>query len=64
LSVTKTGLEQRDRFVLETILEQRVPAAVIMGGGYGRDLNDTVAVQANTVRICAKLFPRFNALTR
>jgi acetoin utilization deacetylase AcuC-like enzyme len=64
LSVTKTGLEQRDRFVLETILEQRVPTAVIMGGGYGRDLNDTVAVQANTVRICAELFPRFNALTR
>ena len=50
LSLTKQGLEQRDRAVFETLRRASVPVAVTMAGGYGRNLDDTVDIHLATVR--------------
>lgn len=49
LSLTSAGLRTRDRNVFELARRLRVPIAVAMAGGYGRDLQTTVAIHLNTV---------------
>ncbi len=44
------GLAERDRRVLQALRERRIPVALSMGGGYGHDIEDTVAVQLGTFR--------------
>jgi acetoin utilization deacetylase AcuC-like enzyme len=55
LSLTKLGLEQRDRLVFERCRRFSLPVAVVMAGGYGKDIHDTVDIHVNTVRV-AKIF--------
>jgi acetoin utilization deacetylase AcuC-like enzyme len=50
LSLTKDGLRQRDRLVLEGCRTRRVPVAIALGGGYARDIEDTVDIYLNTLR--------------
>ena len=49
LRLTAAGLAERDRRVLAALRERRIPVALTMAGGYGRDIADTVAIQLNTV---------------
>ncbi|MFY9513867.1 MAG: histone deacetylase [Rubrivivax sp.] len=51
LKLTSEGLAERDRRVLQRLLERRIPVALSMAGGYGRDLATTVAVQRRTLEI-------------
>ena len=54
LKLTAAGLTARDRRVLEVLREHAVPVAVVMAGGYGRDLAVTVDIQRNTLALaCA-----------
>jgi acetoin utilization deacetylase AcuC-like enzyme len=53
LRLTFDGLARRDAYVLERCREVGLPVVVTIGGGYGRDIEDTVAVHLNTVRIAA-----------
>ncbi len=55
LSLTKSGLTQRDRLVLERSQQRGLPAAVVMSGGYGEDVNDTVDIHFHTVRLAAEM---------
>jgi len=48
LRLTREGLRRRDRLFFETFAPRRIPAAVLMAGGYARDLSDTVAIHAQT----------------
>jgi len=48
LKLSTAGLAERDRRVLEAARERRIPVAISMGGGYGRVIDDTVAVQIGT----------------
>jgi len=50
LALTKDGLAQRDRLVLDATRGRGVPAVTVMGGGYGRVIEDTVDVYEATVR--------------
>ncbi len=50
LAVTLQGLEERDRIVLQGCREAGIPVAVVMGGGYAREVDDTVEVHFRTVR--------------
>lgn len=50
LALSKEGLQERDRLVLETLRRSGIPVAVTMAGGYGRDVNDTVDIHFGTVR--------------
>ena len=51
MTLTKKGLAERDRLVRTFSREQRLPVAVTMAGGYGRDIADTVDIHLETVRI-------------
>ena len=49
LALTREGLRQRDRTVLEACRSAGVPVAVVLAGGYAVDTDDTVAIHAATV---------------
>lgn len=53
LALTFDGLARRDAYVLTQCREVGIPVAVVIGGGYGRVIEDTVAVHAETARIVA-----------
>lgn len=50
LSLTREGLRERDRLVLDACARRGVPLAVVMAGGYARDISETVEIQLSTVR--------------
>jgi len=50
LKLTAAGLLERDRRVLAALRERRIPVALAMAGGYGHDIEVTVAIQAATIR--------------
>jgi acetoin utilization deacetylase AcuC-like enzyme len=49
LRLTADALRARDRKVFELAFRLQVPIAVVMAGGYGRDIATTVEVHLNTV---------------
>jgi acetoin utilization deacetylase AcuC-like enzyme len=54
LRVTKVGLAQRDQTVFDLCYQAGLPAAVVMGGGYARQIEDTVDIHLQTVRIAVR----------
>jgi acetoin utilization deacetylase AcuC-like enzyme len=50
LKLTSAGLAERDRRVFDDCAARGVPVVLTMGGGYGRVIEDTVAVQLATYR--------------
>ena len=55
LSVTKEGLAERDRLVLESCCERGLPVAVTMAGGYARVVEDTVDIHFQSIERAARL---------
>jgi acetoin utilization deacetylase AcuC-like enzyme len=55
LAVTKSGLAERDRIVLETCRERGIPVAVTMAGGYANEVEDTVEIHFQSIRRAADL---------
>jgi acetoin utilization deacetylase AcuC-like enzyme len=51
LRLTFDGLMRRDAMVLEACRQIGVPVAIVVAGGYGRDIHDTVRVHTNTARV-------------
>lgn len=50
LKLTHEGLRARDEFVIGTCRKAEIPLVTTMGGGYGKDISDTVEGHCNTVR--------------
>ncbi len=61
LKLSFDGLQARDRSVFDWCHARRIPAAFVMGGGYGLDINETVQVQVNTYRIALEYWRRWQA---
>ncbi|MDY0742890.1 histone deacetylase [Paucibacter sp. R3-3] len=61
LKLTTAGLLERDRRVLTALRERRIPVALSMAGGYGRDLASTVACQVNTLNEAARQWALWRA---
>ncbi len=61
LALTKAGLAQRDKQVLELLTEAGVPVAVCMAGGYAEDINDIVDIHEATVLQAYASWQRINA---
>lgn len=55
LSISKQGLEDRDRMVLSALRANRIPVAIAMAGGYASNVDDIVDIHATTIRV-AKFF--------
>jgi acetoin utilization deacetylase AcuC-like enzyme len=56
LSLTKAGLAQRDRTVLERLKENGMPVAGTMAGGYAPDIQDIVDIHFQTIEIALKCY--------
>lgn len=54
LRMTFDGLSRRDALVLEQCREVGFPVVVVIGGGYGQPIEDTVRVHVNTARIASR----------
>lgn len=58
LSMTKRGLLERDRLVFERCQDEGLPLAIVMGGGYARQVEDTVDIQFQTIRLAVEMSHR------
>lgn len=56
LSMTIEGCKERDRFVLQTCFNHKIPVMCSMGGGYSADVTIVVEAHANTFRLAQDLF--------
>ena len=56
LSVSLMGCKERDRFVLDYCMHNKIPIQVSMGGGYSTDINTIVEAHANTYRLAQEIF--------
>lgn len=54
LRLTFDGLAARDEFVLRSCREIGLPVCVVIAGGYGRDVRDTVRVHLSTLSIASR----------
>ena len=50
LRLTKEGLIERDRLVLDRLVALEIPTAITMAGGYAPNVNDIVDIHASTIR--------------
>lgn len=53
LKLSLDGLASRDRMVLDRASGQGIPVALAMAGGYGKNIQDTVAVHVQTIAIAS-----------
>ena len=56
LALSIEGLRARDEFVLRKCYEREVPVVTVMSGGYGKDINDTIEIHCNTIRVVKEIF--------
>ena len=61
LKLSDAGLAERDQRVFDFLRQRRVPVAVSMAGGYGRDIHTTVAVQLRTVQLAQQAWRAWQA---
>ena len=54
LKISKAGLMERDRLVLELCCQAGLPVAIVMGGGYARRIEDVVEIHLTTFRLAAQ----------
>lgn len=56
LSLSREGLRRRDRLVLQACRAAGIPVAVTLGGGYNRNLDETVDAHCDTIRIAKEIW--------
>jgi len=56
LGVTKEGCKERDRFVLQTAKDHKIPITCSMGGGYSPDIKVIIDAHANTFRLAQSIY--------
>jgi acetoin utilization deacetylase AcuC-like enzyme len=54
LDLSKDGLADRDRMVLQHCHDTGMPVAITMAGGYAPNIQDSVDIHFNTIRIAAE----------
>ncbi|WP_288956599.1 histone deacetylase [uncultured Polaribacter sp.] len=56
LGLTVEGCRSRDRFVLQTCFDNKIPVMCSMGGGYSKEINIIVNAHANTFRLAQDIY--------
>jgi acetoin utilization deacetylase AcuC-like enzyme len=54
LTLTKAGLRERDRLVIDAANRAGVPLVTVLAGGYAADVRDTVDIHAATIGAMAR----------
>ena len=52
--LTKEGLMRRDEYIIGLARKNKIPIAICLGGGYAYNVEDTVAIHVNTMKIVKK----------
>jgi acetoin utilization deacetylase AcuC-like enzyme len=60
LKLSAAGLLERDRSVFAALRQRRIPVALSMAGGYGKDIEVTVAIQGATLRAAIESWRQWN----
>lgn len=55
LKLTLGGLKRRDELVITACRDRDLPLVTTMGGGYAKDIGDTVEAHCNTVRVALSM---------
>jgi acetoin utilization deacetylase AcuC-like enzyme len=56
LKVSMEACKQRDAFVFEQVIKNKIPTVVSMGGGYSPRIADIVEAHCNTFRLAERMF--------
>jgi acetoin utilization deacetylase AcuC-like enzyme len=56
LSLTIEGCKERDRFILQTCFDEKIPVMCSMGGGYSKDIKIIVEAHSNTFRLAQDIY--------
>jgi acetoin utilization deacetylase AcuC-like enzyme len=56
LALSHAGLRRRDALVFQACKERALPCVITLGGGYGKDVEDTVEAHCNTIRTACGIF--------
>ena len=56
LALSIDGLRNRDAYLLRECYEREIPVVTVMSGGYGKDINDTIEIHCNTIRMVKDVF--------
>lgn len=64
MKLTHDGLRRRDDFVIAECRQRNIPIITTMGGGYGRDLSDTIEGHCNTIRAAIDAAECFTGLSQ
>src|ERR1700731_4466213 len=59
LSLTKNGLQERDRRVFEEARRIGIPVVTTLAGGYARKVEDTVCIHVNTILAALEIAEKF-----
>lgn len=62
LALTKKGIATRDELVFNYCQRLGLPTAVVLAGGYAREITDSVDIHLNTVRLASKTAEIFQKL--
>jgi len=55
LSLTLDGLRERDHLVIWSALQEGIPVAIVLAGGYAQSVEDTVTIHANTAEVAKEV---------
>jgi len=55
LKLTKEGLLERGHLIIGEARSRKIPLVVLLAGGYAHDVQDTVAVHLNTIKMARKM---------
>src|SRR5262249_25631232 len=56
LGLSIQGLRRRDEMVLKSCRSRQLPCVITLGGGYARDVSDTVEAHCNTIRAARAIY--------
>lgn len=56
LALTREGCKERDRYVLKTCKQNKIPLTISLGGGYSESIIDIVEAHCNTFRLAQELY--------
>jgi acetoin utilization deacetylase AcuC-like enzyme len=55
LRMTREGLRERDRMVIQSVRAARLPLVITLAGGYARHVEDTVAIHVATIEEASRI---------
>jgi acetoin utilization deacetylase AcuC-like enzyme len=59
LRLSKEGLRERDKMVIDEARGLGIPVAVVLAGGYAVEFEDTVAIHLNTIKVAQRAQKRY-----